>query len=84
MYSNGFAYVNQRMEPGPTHGACLHTAPSAESPHGRMRPPTNINVEDIKRVQKEARTKSTWASDRVGYPTKDNRCVVGRRVVREM
>ncbi|EGO02281.1 hypothetical protein SERLA73DRAFT_48293, partial [Serpula lacrymans var. lacrymans S7.3] len=48
-----------RMEgTAPSHNACLHTAPSRENPHGRIRQP---------------RQKSSWPSDRVGYPDKDTR-----------
>ena len=33
-------------------------------------------MEQIKRMQKEARLKSSWASEKVGYPDKDTRWVV--------
>ncbi|KAI0941255.1 hypothetical protein AcV7_002873 [Taiwanofungus camphoratus] len=62
-----------RMERGPTLGACLHTAPSAEHPHGRIRPRAEYDIEYIKSMQKEGRLKSSWPSDKVGYPEKDNR-----------
>ncbi|KAH7887499.1 kinase-like protein [Phlebopus sp. FC_14] len=57
----------------PTHGACLHTQPSREFPHGRMRTRDEYDVEHLKKVQREARQKSSWPSDRVGYPDKDTR-----------
>ncbi|KAL6307148.1 kinase-like domain-containing protein [Sparassis latifolia] len=62
-----------RMERGPTLGACLHTAPSREHPHGRVRQREEYDIEYIKRMQKEGRMKSAMASDKVGYPEKDNR-----------
>ncbi|KZT06535.1 kinase-like protein [Laetiporus sulphureus 93-53] len=64
-----------RMERGPTLGACLHTAPSREYPHGRIRPREEYDPEYIKRKQREGRLKSILPSDKVGYPLKDNRPV---------
>lgn len=61
------------MGPGPTLGACLHDAPSAEHPHGRLRKFDAFQIEHIKKMQREARLKSGWSSDRVGYPDKDPR-----------
>lgn len=62
-----------RMGPGPTLGQCLHTGPTSDHPHGRLRKFDNQQVEDIKRLQREARQKSLMSSDRVGYLEKDNR-----------
>ncbi|KAF9226743.1 kinase-like protein [Gyrodon lividus] len=63
-----------RMESStPTHGVCLHTPPSREYPHGKIRTREEYDVEHLKKMQREARQKSSWASDRVGYPDKDTR-----------
>ncbi|KAH7916246.1 kinase-like protein [Hygrophoropsis aurantiaca] len=57
----------------PVHGSCLHTSPSADHPHGKIRPRNEYDLDHIKRMQKESRQKSLWPSDRVGYPDKDTR-----------
>ncbi|THH11081.1 hypothetical protein EW146_g8169 [Bondarzewia mesenterica] len=62
-----------RMAKGPAAGACLHTAPSKEFPHGRIRKQEEYDTAHIKKMQREARAKSLWPSDRVGYPDKDVR-----------
>ncbi|KAI0638569.1 kinase-like protein [Trametes polyzona] len=62
-----------RVERGPTLGACLHTTPTREYPHGRLKPRTEFDIEHIKRMQKEGRMRSAGQSDKVGYPEKDNR-----------
>lgn len=66
------------MEPARGHGnnTCLHTPPTHSDPHGRVRLRNEYNIEQIKRVQKDARNKSTWSSDKVGYAEKDPRLVV--------
>ncbi|KAH7930636.1 kinase-like protein [Leucogyrophana mollusca] len=64
----------QRMDTStPAHGSCLHTSPSREYPHGRIRQRGEYDLEQIKKMQKEARQKSSWPSERVGYPDKDTR-----------
>jgi cell division control protein 7 len=65
----------QRMDRGPTLGACLHTAPTRENPHGHIRPRTDYDPEAVRRMQKEARYRSTLPSEKVGYPDKDTRYV---------
>ncbi|KAI0320223.1 kinase-like domain-containing protein [Amylostereum chailletii] len=62
-----------RMEKGPSHGACLHTAPSRTHPHGRIRRQGEIDANYIRTMQKEARLRSTWPSEKVGRPEKDIR-----------
>ncbi|KIM76342.1 hypothetical protein PILCRDRAFT_77747, partial [Piloderma croceum F 1598] len=62
-----------RIEPGQTQGACLHTPASREFPHGRLRHRGDYDVEQIKKMQREARIKSSWLSEKVGYPDKDTR-----------
>ncbi|KAG9317328.1 kinase-like domain-containing protein, partial [Chiua virens] len=57
----------------PTHGACLHTPSSREFPHGKIKSREEYDVEHLKKAQKEARQKSSWSSDKVGYPEKDTR-----------
>jgi len=52
---------------------CLHTAPSRDFPHGRIRSSSAYDVNMVKQAQKEARHKSVLSSDRVGYPEKDLR-----------
>jgi len=60
----------------PVHyGKCLHTAPTREHPHGRLRRAAEYNSEFVKRKQKDARVRSGWTSDRVGYLEKDARYV---------
>ncbi|KAJ8487928.1 hypothetical protein ONZ45_g14148 [Pleurotus djamor] len=54
-------------------GACLHTPATPDDPHGRVRQRNEYNIEHIKRMQREARTKSSMSSDKVGYPEKDPR-----------
>ncbi|KAH9899485.1 kinase-like protein [Cubamyces lactineus] len=62
-----------RAERGPSLGACLHTAPTREFPHGRLKPRSEYDVDHIKRMQKEGRMRSAGPSDKVGYPEKDTR-----------
>ncbi|KAI0355327.1 kinase-like protein [Trametes cingulata] len=62
-----------RVERGPTLGACLHTTPTREYPHGRLKPRTEFDIDHIKRMQKEGRIRSAGPSDKVGYPEKDTR-----------
>lgn len=64
-----------RMERGPTLGACLHTAPSREFPHGRIRDREEFDLEHIKQLQKDSRMRSLLPPEKVGYPEKDNRPV---------
>jgi cell division control protein 7 len=64
----------QRMDSStPIHGVCLHTPPSREYPHGKVRTREEYDLEHLKKMQKEARQKSSWPSERVGYPDKDTR-----------
>ena len=66
----------QRMDSSmPTHGACLHTPPSRDFPHGKIRSREEYDMEHFKKMQKDARQKSSWTSDKVGYPEKDTRFV---------
>ncbi|EIN11053.1 kinase-like protein, partial [Punctularia strigosozonata HHB-11173 SS5] len=64
---------------GPTMrlGACLHDTPSRAHPHGKrwlsLKKLSTADVERVKLTQREARQKSSWASDRVGYPDHDQR-----------
>ncbi|KAI0298832.1 kinase-like domain-containing protein [Russula brevipes] len=60
-------------EPPVHYGKCLHTAPTREHPHGRLRRATEYNSEFVKKKQKDARMRSGWTSDRVGYLEKDTR-----------
>ncbi|EMD40386.1 hypothetical protein CERSUDRAFT_130184 [Gelatoporia subvermispora B] len=64
-----------RMERGQTLGQCLHTAPSDQHPHGRVRSREEYDPDYVKRMQKEGRMKNSWPSDRVGYPQQDFRPV---------
>lgn len=58
-----------------TYGVCLHGPPTPEHPHGKI-PEFDRAVRDkIKEGQLDARQRSKWPADRVGYPDKDNRCV---------
>ncbi|KAI0775876.1 kinase-like protein [Trametes elegans] len=62
-----------RVERGPTLGCCIHTAPTKEHPHGKLKPRTEFDIDHIKRMQKEGRIRSAGPSDKVGYPEKDTR-----------
>jgi cell division control protein 7 len=59
--------------PGPAYGACFHTAPTLEHPHGTIRSRNEVHTEDIKARQREARDKSNMPAEKVGYPDKDTR-----------
>lgn len=61
------------VEPPVHYGKCLHTAPTRENPHGRLRRTAEYNSEFVRKKQKDARMRSGWASDRVGYLEKDTR-----------
>ncbi|KAJ7169725.1 kinase-like protein [Mycena filopes] len=56
-----------------THGACYHTAATSEHPHGRVVSRNEYDPEQTKKKQKEARAKSGWPSEKVGYPANDSR-----------
>ncbi|KAI0306879.1 kinase-like protein [Multifurca ochricompacta] len=60
-------------EPQTHYGKCLHTAPTREHPHGRLRRAAEYNAEFVRKKQKDARMRSGWTSDRVGYLEKDTR-----------
>ncbi|KAI8982741.1 kinase-like protein [Trametes punicea] len=62
-----------RVERGPSLGACLHTTPTREFPHGRLKPRSEYDIDHIKRMQKEGRIRSAGPSEKVGYPEKDTR-----------
>lgn len=66
------------MERGLALGACLHTTPSKDSPHGKLksRQEFNCDIDFIKHMQKEGRMKSGGPSEKVGYPSKDARYVL--------
>ncbi|KAK0190409.1 kinase-like protein [Armillaria mellea] len=54
-------------------GLCLHLPASPSHPHGRLRARNEYDAEHIKKMQREARAKNHWPSDRVGYPQNDTR-----------
>ena len=62
-------------EPPVHYGRCLHTSPTRENPHGRLRRAAEYNSEIVRKRQKDARMRSGWTSDRVGYLEKDTRYV---------
>lgn len=53
--------------------ACNHTAPSPDMPHGRFKTREEIATEQIKSAKQNARNRSRWPADRVGYPENDTR-----------
>lgn len=63
------------MDAGPSqsHGICLHYGATEEHPHGRTCGPGEYDVEYLKQLQQDARSKSKWPAERVGYPEKDTR-----------
>jgi hypothetical protein len=67
-------FIQRMGVESPTYyGKCLHTAPSRDHPHGRLRRAAEYNSEFVKKKQKDARMRSGWTSDRVGYLEKDTR-----------
>ncbi|KAG5650090.1 hypothetical protein H0H81_000808, partial [Sphagnurus paluster] len=58
----------------PTHGACFHTAPSDEFPHGQVNK-NSFPSSDIKEAQQAAKLLSKKPPELVGYPEKDTRPV---------
>ncbi|RDX53726.1 kinase-like protein [Lentinus brumalis] len=62
-----------RVEKGPTLGSCLHTTPTRQNPHGRLKSRPELDIDHIKKMQKEARLRSAGPSEKVGYPEKDTR-----------
>ena len=67
--------IEQRIEPGQTLGSCLHAPATAKYPHGRLYSRAEYDLEGLKKMQKDARLKSTMASEKVGYLDKDPRLV---------
>jgi len=64
------------MDTSPSQGTCLHTAPTKDHPHGQVRNKSEYDIDLYKKLQREARQRSQWSSDRVGYPEKDVRYVL--------
>ncbi|KAF7310774.1 Kinase-like protein [Mycena chlorophos] len=56
-----------------TLGACFHTLPSAEHPHGRVLSRNEYSAPRAKDRQRDARLKSAMPSEKVGYPANENR-----------
>ena len=63
------------IEGGQKLGACLHTCASPEHPHGRVFTPSEYDRQAVRKAQKDARERSRFATDKVGYPEKDTRYV---------
>jgi hypothetical protein len=70
----------QRVARGPLTGACLHTLPTSQHPHGRLRNFSPAEVTQIKRAQREARLKGQAPSEHVGYRREDQRCASRARM----
>ncbi|KAG1752500.1 kinase-like protein [Suillus paluster] len=68
-----FGLASRMDGSAPMHGACLHTSATREHPHGKIRGRNDYDVDLLKKMQREARQKSSWSSERVGYPDKDTR-----------
>ncbi|GJE87431.1 kinase-like protein [Phanerochaete sordida] len=64
---------SQRMDRTTSLGACLHTGPTRQHPHGKVKREEEMDTDHIKKMQREARVKSSLPSDRVGYPERDQR-----------
>ncbi|KAJ7492777.1 kinase-like protein [Mycena latifolia] len=64
-----------RMDSIPTQtlGACFHTPATTEHPHGRVLLRNDIKLEETKKMQRDARSKSTMPSEKVGYPANETR-----------
>ncbi|KAG6868010.1 hypothetical protein C0993_008444 [Termitomyces sp. T159_Od127] len=61
-----------RMDIGtPSLGACFHTGPSAEYPHGQIH--RNIAGSIIRQKQQIAKERCKLSSEKVGYPLQDTR-----------
>ena len=65
-------------------GQCYHTPASLDDPHGKNRVLTVAQAEEVKKAQREARGTSSKASDKVGYPENDRRCVRSLVPVQQM
>ncbi|KAH6908098.1 kinase-like domain-containing protein [Coprinopsis sp. MPI-PUGE-AT-0042] len=57
----------------PAQGACLHTHPSRQHPHGTIQTRAHYDEGAVKAAQMEARSKSKAPSHSVGVPAKDTR-----------
>ncbi|KAG6876157.1 hypothetical protein C0992_000649 [Termitomyces sp. T32_za158] len=57
----------------PSLGACFHTGPSAEYPHGQIH--RNIAGSIIRQKQQTAKERCKLSSEKVGYPLQDTRPV---------
>ncbi|KAI0034368.1 kinase-like domain-containing protein, partial [Vararia minispora EC-137] len=62
-----------RVERASTLGLCYHTPASKLHPHGRIRSKEEMDAELIRQKQREARARTTFKSERVGYLDKDPR-----------
>ncbi|KAG6854437.1 hypothetical protein C0991_006515 [Blastosporella zonata] len=61
-----------RMEPSRSSvGACFHTGPSEQHPHGQVR--RDIAQSVIKQAQQTAKDECKLPSEKVGYPAQDTR-----------
>lgn len=56
------------------YGRCLHDPATEKDPHGKNRK-DDVDSDEVKRAQRDARAKSHMAADKVGYPEQDRRPV---------
>ena len=76
VYHSCVSYDFQRMAEGVQKlGACLHTCASPEYPHGRIFTSSEYDRQVVRKAQKDAREKSRFSTEKVGYPEKDTRYV---------
>ncbi|KAF5364141.1 hypothetical protein D9756_000149 [Leucocoprinus leucothites] len=70
-----FGLASRMVPSKPAHGLCLHTGWTKQHPHGLNRSLSDEDKENVRKMQREARTKFTAPPEKVGYPDKDTRPV---------
>ncbi|KAG6848438.1 hypothetical protein H0H93_016951, partial [Arthromyces matolae] len=68
-----FGLASRMDVKSPSHGACFHTGPSSDYPHGQVQ--RDVPGSIIRRAQQQAKEKSKLSSEKVGYPAQDTRPV---------
>jgi hypothetical protein len=67
----------QRYTPPPSYQApkCQHTGASFDHPHGKRE--RNASTKAVEQAIYTSRKRSKLASDKIGFPAEDKRCVDG-------
>ncbi|EJD36603.1 kinase-like protein [Auricularia subglabra TFB-10046 SS5] len=61
------------IEPPGADNGCNHSSPTPAHPHGGFVPITDEWTHQLRAARRDARTRKTWPSERVGVPDQDNR-----------